>query len=372
MGAFRCGSVTAVGMTLLASAVAALILVGPATEASRAQAPVAATVSRVIDADTIETVFADGRLVTVRLIGIDTPDRGECGTDQATAHMEQLALGRNVTLVSDPSQDAVDRFGRSLYYVDRDDGLDLGQEMLRAGWADVFVFDQDFQRLSSYRAARSEARDSVAGVWGRCDGDFHRTRADELRERRLSAVAFMRRYYRRISNRQFAAAWGMLARPLRRKFGPFTAWKAGYRRSLGTSVRSAHARLSGSRAVVAVSLRSRDRDACSGRVVRQYFRGQWTLASRRDSWVAVRVRMRKTGGGTVRLSKSECAPAPAPPAPSPPTNCQGYTPCLPPGGDVDCRGGSGDGPRYVDGPVYVRGDDPYDLDRDGNGVGCQS
>lgn len=359
-------------MTLLAFAGAALILLGPATEASRAQAPVAATVSRVIDGDTIETVLADGRPVTVRLIGIDTPEQGDCGTDQATAHMEQLALDRHVTLVSDPSQDAVDRFGRSLYYVDRDDGLDLGQEMVRAGWADVFFLDQDFQRLPSYRAARSEARDSGAGVWGRCDGDFHRTRADELRERRLSAVAFMRRYYRRISNRQFAAAWGMLARPLRRKFGPFTNWRAGYRRSLGTSVRSAHARLSGSRAVVAVSLRSRDRDACSGRVVRQYFRGQWTLASRRDSWVAVRVRMRKTGGGTVRLSKSECAPAPAPPAPSPPTNCQGYTPCLPPGGDVDCRGGSGDGPRYVDGPVYVRGDDPYDLDRDGNGVGCQS
>jgi hypothetical protein len=58
--------------------------------------------------------------------------------------------------------------------------------------------------------------------------------------------------------------------------------------------------------------------------------------------------------------------------PSPPTDCQGYSPCLPPGPDVDCRGGSGDGPRYVDGPVYVRGDDPYGLDRDGNGVGCES
>jgi endonuclease YncB( thermonuclease family) len=69
MGAFRCGSVTAVGMTLLAFAGAALILLGPATEASRGQAPVAATVSRVIDGDAIETVLADGRPVTVRLIG---------------------------------------------------------------------------------------------------------------------------------------------------------------------------------------------------------------------------------------------------------------------------------------------------------------
>ena len=90
------------------------------------------------------------------------------------------------------------------------------------------------------------------------------------------------------------------------------------------------------------------------------------------SWVMVRVSMRKTSGGSVRLSKSEC-PAPAPaPSPSPPTDCQGYSPCLPPGPDVDCAGGSGDGPRYVNGPVYVNGSDPYGLDTDGDGVGCES
>jgi hypothetical protein len=32
-------------------------------------------------------------------------------------------------------------------------------------------------------------------------------------------------------------------------------------------------------------------------------------------------------------------------------NCTaGYSPCIPPGSDVDCAGGSGNGPRYVDGP----------------------
>lgn len=39
--------------------------------------------------------------------------------------------------------------------------------------------------------------------------------------------------------------------------------------------------------------------------------------------------------------------------------------------DVDCAGGSGNGPYYVSGPVYVVGVDRYGLDRDGNGVGCQ-
>jgi len=49
----------------------------------------------------------------------------------------------------------------------------------------------------------------------------------------------------------------------------------------------------------------------------------------------------------------------------------GYDPCLPPASDYDCAGGSGDGPEYVSGPVYVSGSDPYGLDSDGDGVGCE-
>jgi hypothetical protein len=85
----------------------------------------------------------------------------------------------------------------------------------------------------------------------------------------------------------------------------------------------------------------------------------------------VGVGMHKTSGGRVRLSKSECPPPEPKPAPRPRTDCQGYSPCLPPGPDVDCAGGSGDGPRYVNGPVYVNGSDPYELDGNGDGVGCE-
>ena len=57
----------------------------------------------------------------------------------------------------------------------------------------------------------------------------------------------------------------------------------------------------------------------------------------------------------------------------PPQNCTpGYRPCLPPASDYDCAGGSGDGPEYANGPVYVTGSDPYDLDSDGDGVACES
>lgn len=44
--------------------------------------------------------------------------------------------------------------------------------------------------------------------------------------------------------------------------------------------------------------------------------------------------------------------------------------CLDPNSyDYDCAGGSGDGPDYT-GRVEVVGDDHFDLDRDGDGVGC--
>jgi beta-lactam-binding protein with PASTA domain len=63
------------------------------------------------------------------------------------------------------------------------------------------------------------------------------------------------------------------------------------------------------------------------------------------------------------------APPPPPPAAS---NCTpGYKPCLPPAYDYDCAGGSGDGPKYANGPIYVSGSDPYGLDADGDGVACE-
>src|SRR5215217_9297400 len=54
-----------------------------------------------------------------------------------------------------------------------------------------------------------------------------------------------------------------------------------------------------------------------------------------------------------------------------PRNCTpGYSSCLTPASDYDCRGGSGNGPKYT-GPVRVTGSDPYDLDRDGDGQACE-
>ena len=45
--------------------------------------------------------------------------------------------------------------------------------------------------------------------------------------------------------------------------------------------------------------------------------------------------------------------------------------CVPIASDVDCAGGSGNGPAYVKGPVTVVGTDIYDLDSDNDGIGCE-
>ena len=49
---------------------------------------------------------------------------------------------------------------------------------------------------------------------------------------------------------------------------------------------------------------------------------------------------------------------------------KGYSPCLHPASDYDCAGGSGNGPRYT-GTVRVTGSDPYGLDSDNDGWGCE-
>lgn len=55
-----------------------------------------------------------------------------------------------------------------------------------------------------------------------------------------------------------------------------------------------------------------------------------------------------------------------------PAGCHAsYDPCVPITSDVDCEGGSGNGPDYT-GRVRVLGPDEYGLDRDGNGIGCES
>jgi hypothetical protein len=76
-----------------------------------------------------------------------------------------------------------------------------------------------------------------------------------------------------------------------------------------------------------------------------------------------------------RLSPARTGTLPPPPTPTPPTrstppsgNCEpGYSPCLPVVDDLDCDQIA----DYLK-PIHVTGSDPYRLDADGDGLGCES
>jgi endonuclease YncB( thermonuclease family) len=376
--------VCARSMRLLA---AVLLAMGAAPAGALAQERIGATVSRVTDGDTLVATLASGAEQTVRLIGIDAPESVnpespvECGAREAGDRLADLVEGRAVLLTTDPTQDRLDRFGRLLAYVNRG-GVDAGLEMVRGGHAAVFVFARPFQRLPAYRDAAESARTARRAVWGACGGNFHAPAGrpgDEGASRQESAERFVRRYYFLLNQRRFSTAWTKFSSAQRQRLGPFAGWRSGFRRTLGTRVNSVSVGLAGARAIVRVAIRARDRDACSGRLVEQFFRVRWVLARRGESWVATGVSARKVGGGTVRLQRSQCAPSrpsaptrPDRPSPGGGRSCDpNYTGCLDPNAsDYDCAGGSGEGPRYT-GPVRVRGDDHFDLDRDGDGLACE-
>jgi len=87
---------------------------------------------RVIDGDTI-VVSVDGMEEKVRLVGIDTPEKGECGFAEATQALELLLSLPDLGLVEAGGDDR-DRYGRLLRYLDID-GQDPGLELIRAGLA---------------------------------------------------------------------------------------------------------------------------------------------------------------------------------------------------------------------------------------------
>lgn len=77
-----------------------------------------------------------------------------------------------------------------------------------------------------------------------------------------------------------------------------------------------------------------------------------------------------------RVAASRPTPKPMP-SPTPTSSSKdsractpGYAPCLPPASDYDCAGTGGNGPRYVGRTVRVTGSDPYALDPDHDGYGC--
>jgi endonuclease YncB( thermonuclease family) len=105
-----------------------------------------------VDGDTV--VIGSGE--HVRLIGIDTPERDECGYRPAADALRAIVEGRLVTLVNPDSVQDEDRYGRLLRYVDRS-GRDAGHALLKRGLA-VARYDS----LDGYDHHPRQARYRVA------------------------------------------------------------------------------------------------------------------------------------------------------------------------------------------------------------------
>jgi len=125
-------------------------------------------VTRTVDGDTLDVKLSTGQTQRVRVIGIDTPERGACYFTQASSRTAALALGKRVVLRGDPTQDTRDRYGRLLAYVDIAGSQDLGARLVREGYAAVYVFNRPFTRLASYTAAAASAKNAKAGVYTAC------------------------------------------------------------------------------------------------------------------------------------------------------------------------------------------------------------
>lgn len=142
---------------------------GPA-EASRVlRQP--ARVERVVDGDTVVVrLDRSRRLADIRLIGIDTPEMSTGCAGEAAKRMAERMLprGTRVVLVSDPTQDLADRYGRLLRYVMKGSS-DINKRLVKRGYASVYVYDNTpFQRTRAYRAAAAHARSHQAGLWAGC------------------------------------------------------------------------------------------------------------------------------------------------------------------------------------------------------------
>lgn len=87
------------------------------------------TAARVIDGDTIVTSAGD----TIRLAGIDTPERGQCGYSEATANLRRTLAGNTLTLTKAGLTDR-DKYGRLIRYVDVGE-QDAGMGQIMGGFA---------------------------------------------------------------------------------------------------------------------------------------------------------------------------------------------------------------------------------------------
>jgi micrococcal nuclease len=91
------------------------------------------SVTEIIDGDTIYVEDSEGNIEKVRLIGIDTPERNECGFEESKEALVAKIRTQPVALFAGATNER-DRYDRLLRYVEAG-GVDVGLELIKQGYA---------------------------------------------------------------------------------------------------------------------------------------------------------------------------------------------------------------------------------------------
>jgi len=125
-------------------------------------------VTRVIDGDTIKNINESNQETTVRLVGIDAPEKsrkkreiGQPFSQKATQYLASLVLKKTITIKEYGS----DRYGRILGVVFVN-GTNANLEMVRAGLAEVYRGKQPrYFNVKMDSDAETEAKKAQRGMW---------------------------------------------------------------------------------------------------------------------------------------------------------------------------------------------------------------
>lgn len=117
---------------------------------------------RVIDGDT----FVDSQGRTIRLLGIDTPEKGEPYYGEAKADLAQLLAGKSLRF--ELGREPQDRYGRLLAFVFVEDTVLVNARLIEDGMARTYFFEANISggpygdRLCQ---AQQQAHRQRKGIW---------------------------------------------------------------------------------------------------------------------------------------------------------------------------------------------------------------
>ena len=125
------------------------------------------TVTEVIDGDT----FRIDPKTRVRVMGINSPEKGECYYLEAKEALKNLIEGKVVKLEKDITDK--DRYGRLLRYatllVEEGDNVLVNDYMVRNGFAFNYPIPPDKHYRDLFNTAEEIAKRENLGMWAECD-----------------------------------------------------------------------------------------------------------------------------------------------------------------------------------------------------------